>query len=273
MTMSLKKILGVGALLTTGILLANAFWIERYFIRVKEYRINSAKKNVWDIKVVQLSDLHLRSINRPLQQLAKMLNELQPDLILITGDTIDDAEYTSVLEDFLKLLDKNIEKAAVLGNGEYTGKVNLGLLESIYEGYNTRLLINETKRYLFRGQSISITGTDDFIKGKPDFEAAIKEYQESDYHIVLSHCPEYRDHISRHMDNVKVDLVLSGHTHGGQINIMGHIPTLPDGSGSYLNGWYKEKFPHLYVSKGLGTSIFPVRFGARAEMAVFYLAK
>jgi len=66
--------------------------------------------------------------------------------------------------------------------------------------------------------------------------------------------------------NLVVDLVLSGHTHGGQITFLGIVPFKPQGSGKYLKGWYKEDKPKMYISKGIGTSILPIRFGARAEM-------
>jgi predicted MPP superfamily phosphohydrolase len=102
----------------------------------------------------------------------------------------------------------------------------------------------------------------------------MKEYVKSDHHIILNHCPQYSDYISRHLEqDIKVDFILSGHTHGGQINIFGFVPFLPQGSGEYIKGWYNDNKPKLYVSKGVGTSIFPARFGARAEIAIFNLTK
>jgi predicted MPP superfamily phosphohydrolase len=68
---------------------------------------------------------------------------------------------------------------------------------------------------------------------------------------------------------LSIDYVFSGHSHGGQLNIFGYIPNLPPGVGNYIKGWYKDKSPELYVSKGIGTSILPIRLGARAEIAVF----
>ena len=63
--------------------------------------------------------------------------------------------------------------------------------------------------------------------------------------------------------------MLSGHTHGGQVKFLGFAPFTPQGSGRYLNGLYDDYEPKLYVSKGVGTSILPIRFGARAEIAIF----
>ena len=60
--------------------------------------------------------------------------------------------------------------------------------------------------------------------------------------------------------------MLSGHTHGGQITFLGIVPFKPQGSGRYLKGWYKDSDPKMYISKGIGTSVLPIRLGARAEM-------
>lgn len=72
--------------------------------------------------------------------------------------------------------------------------------------------------------------------------------------------------IAREKGDLKIDLVLSGHTHGGQITFFGIVPFKPQGSGRYLKGWYKDTDPKMYISKGIGTSILPIRLGARAEM-------
>ena len=93
------------------------------------------------------------------------------------------------------------------------------------------------------------------------------------------HCPEYRDHIESEINRINsiraadqrlnIRYVFSGHSHGGQVNILGFAPVLPPGVGKYVRGWFNDKTPMLYVSKGIGTSTFPVRFGARAEIALF----
>ncbi|KQC01308.1 metallophosphoesterase [Pedobacter sp. Hv1] len=250
------------------------FWVEKFFIEINEFFFDKATKETENIKLVQLSDLHLQSLNYQLRRLTAQLNKMQPELILITGDAIDKAEHVPLLNEFLKLIDKNIQKVAILGNWEYWGSIDLNELKKVYENNNCTLLVNQTVSYAFRNRTISITGVDDFIGGKPDFTAAIKEYRESDYHIILNHCPQYSEQISAQLaNNMKVDFILSGHTHGGQFNFFGFIPFLPQGSGKYVKGWYNDNIPKLYVSKGIGTSIFPARFGARAEIAIFNLER
>jgi predicted MPP superfamily phosphohydrolase len=117
-----------------------------------------------------------------------------------------------------------------------------------------------------RGREISIIGIDDYIGGNADYNKAFQNIKQTDTNIVLTHCPEHRDVISKQMGTTALDLVLSGFTHGGQITFLGIVPFKPPGSGNYLKGWYKDKEPKMYISKGIGTSILPIRLSARAEM-------
>lgn len=272
MPMSRRKFLRSGILTALGVFFLDALWIEKFFIEINEFYHGSATKDTSNIKVIQISDLHLRSLNYQLIQLTKKINELKPDLILITGDAIDKAENVPLLNDFLKLIDHNIRKIAILGNWEYWGKVDLLELYTMYADHNCTLLINQSIQLSLRDKTISITGLDDFVGGAADFESAIQDYKISTHHIILNHCPEYTETIVEKMnDKIKADFILSGHTHGGQLNFFGYIPYLPKGSGKYLKGWYDKNVTKLYVSKGIGTNILPARFGARAEIAIFNL--
>jgi predicted MPP superfamily phosphohydrolase len=270
MKVTRRKFIRTGLFVALGAVLVDMFWFEKFFIETNEFYIGNATKETTNIKVVQISDLHLQSINSQLTRLASKLNKLKPELILITGDAIDKAQNVSLLNDFLKLIDKQIKKVAILGNWEYWGNIDLNELNKVYSENNCTLLINQTTQYSFGNKSVSITGVDDFVGGNADYNDAIKDYEKSDYHIVLNHCPQYNDYISTQIDP-HVDFILSGHTHGGQINLFGYAPFLPPGSGKYVKGWYTQNNSKFYVSKGIGTSILPARFGARAEIAIFNL--
>jgi len=256
-----------------GIMLADSLLFERFFIETNEFYIGAATKSSKNISVIQVSDLHLHSINHALVHLVRKINKIQPDLIVFTGDMLDEKKNMALLIQFLNLIDKPICKVAILGNWEHYAKVDIDELKSVYNNSNCQLLINQSNCYRIGNKTVSITGVDDFIGGQADIRAATTNYQKSDYHIILSHCPQYRDNIFPEMDNnVPVDFVLSGHTHGGQVNVMGFIPYLPEGSGRYVKGWYHTDGPKMYVSKGIGTTLLPVRLGARAEIAIFYLS-
>jgi predicted MPP superfamily phosphohydrolase len=273
MAVSRRDFLKSGVVLAASTMLLDAFWLERFFIEVNEFEITELVAGTPNLRVLQLSDLHLQSISYQLIRLTKTINALKPDLLFITGDAIDKAENIPLLNSFLHLLHLDIKKVAILGNWEYWGKINLVTLASVYESYNCQLLINQTAVYQFGNKTIAVTGLDDYVGGSPDLPTALKSHTSSDYHIILNHCPEYTSAITKQLGNDrKVDVILSGHTHGGQINLFGFIPFMPQGSGKYLKGWYQEDTTKLYVSKGVGTSLLPVRFGARAEIALFTMA-
>jgi hypothetical protein len=200
------------------------------------------------------------------KSIAKRINSIKPDLLFITGDSVDQSEKIQSLNEFLELMDLSIPKYAITGNWEYWGDVDLSQLQSMYSKNNCKLLINENRSMTVRGREISIIGIDDYIGGNADYNKAVQNLKQTDTNIVLTHCPEHRDIISKQMGTTAIDLVLSGHTHGGQITFLGIVPFKPPGSGNYLKGWYTEKEPKMYISKGIGTSILPIRLGARAEM-------
>lgn len=270
MAISRRKFIKSGVIVTGVALFLDAFWIEHNFIQTNEFFLNNATEGANNnIKIVQISDIHIQILNSPLEELAEMLNKLQPDLIVFTGDVLDRPENITVFKSFIELIDVHIPKASILGNWEYWANVTMEELNLIYKNNNCRLLINQGTQFKLREKTFSITGVDDFVAGDPDIIEALKWYQPADYHIILNHCPQYTDQIrSALSSNIKADLILSGHTHGGQVNLFGFCPYLPKGSGKYVKGWYDGN-PKMYVSKGIGTSIFPIRLGSRAEVAVF----
>ena len=272
MKLTRRKFVKIGVGASALFLVSDAFWFEKTFIEMNEFHLNNKPGNKPGIKVIQVSDLHLKSITRSLKTLADKISDLNPDLIFLTGDAIDDAGNLNILEDFLKLLGTKIKKVAILGNWEYWSKVDLNSLKSLYKRYNCDLLVNEANQYTFRQKTILVTGVDDYVGGGPDIIGALKQFKPSDYHVILNHCPEYSNVIASNLGKSnQADLILSGHTHGGQINIFGIAPFLPQGSGQYVKGWYDVGETKMYVSRGIGTSMVPIRFGSRAEIAVFHL--
>ncbi len=256
-----------GILASIGLVLLDALWFEKYCIEWNHFDI--AKTDKEKLKIVQISDLHMDKVRSFHHSIAKKINEMQPDVICITGDSVDKTERISALEEFLALLDHSIPKYAITGNWEYWGNVDLTQLKNTYSKHNCDLLINQNRSIAIKGRKLCFIGVDDLVGGHADFEKAIADREEVDTNIVLSHCPQHRDVISKQKGNFPIDLVLSGHTHGGQITFLGFVPFKPQGSGKYVKGWYDETDPKMYVSKGIGTSVLPIRFGARAEMVVF----
>ena len=270
MKISRRKFIYSSLLSLTGVASLDAFIFERYFIEVNEFDLNTSLPPSDRIKAIQISDLHLKSVQRYHQKLCQKITNFKPDILFFTGDAIDDSQNLNALNSFLQLLPPSVPKVAILGNWEYWGKVDIDQLRIIYEKHNGTLLVNEHRLYTIKNRSIAVSGTDDFVGGSANIELAIPEPVACDYHIVLNHCPQYSEVIPFQINkNIPIDLILSGHTHGGQVNLLGFVPFLPQGSGKYVSGWYQDQHKNLYVSKGIGTSILPVRFGTRAEISVF----
>lgn len=246
-------------------------WFEKYFIDWNFFDIS--KSNDQKIKILQISDLHLDSLQLKSfhKTIAEKINASQPDLICITGDSVSKKAMEPVLHHFLQLIDQHIPKIAIMGNWEYMGNANIEKLKDVYLDNNCELLINENRCLTLQNRNINIIGVDDYISGKPDLVTATKHLKQTNTNIILAHCPQYRDVIMETNLNFSIDLILSGHTHGGQITFLGMAPITPRGSGHYVKGWYTDQKPIMYISKGIGTSIIPIRFGARAEIVTFYV--
>lgn len=254
-----------------GLVVVDAFWFEKYIIDWNEFDLSNGERN--KIKVVQLSDLHLISIKSFHKSIAERINEERPDAVLLTGDAITRKGHLPLLESFLSLMDPAILKIAILGNKEYSGRIDLMQLKHSYENHNGVLLINETFVLNSRHRKINVVSVDDYVYGKPDFSKSVEGLDASLDSIILSHCPIYKKEIDRLLPELRIKskLILAGHTHGGQITFFGKPLYTPYGSGSYVRGWYENDISKMYVSKGVGTTVLPIRFGARAEVTIFYV--
>lgn len=265
-----RFILGLTGIITLTAL--DAFWFEKYIIDWTEFDIS--ENDADPITVLQLTDIHLKEINFSIKNIAEKVNKLRPDVLLFTGDTIARNRFFNQLEPLLKLFDNDILKIAILGNKEYTSNISLIEFKRIFKKYNGHLLVNENFIYTKNNRTINFLGIDDLIGGNADYMASVKTIKNKKLNtIVLNHCPAYKDQIDTLNENEKVNIraIISGHTHGGQITFFGKKIYTPGGSGDYLKGWYESDQSKMYVSKGIGTTILPIRFFARAEASIFYI--
>lgn len=219
------------------------------------------------LTLVQLSDLHLGRLGAVHEKLTRATVDAAPDLVLLTGDTVEEPRGLAALDELLGALPAGVPLLAVLGNWEYWGGVEPAALASVLGRRGGRLLVNRTARLSVRGRDLAITGLDDLVAGRPRLTGSTGSppgRAGREIRILLAHCPAQRDLL----ESAPFDLVLSGHTHGGQVDVAG-LHVTPPGSGPYVRGWYRDGGPPLYVSRGIGTSLVPLRIGARPEVAVF----
>jgi predicted MPP superfamily phosphohydrolase len=195
---------------------------------------------------------------------------LNPDLILLGGDYPDRGiPYVSPCIKELSRLRAPLGVYAILGNHDHYDDcqpyVSAALREAgIPELTNRGLWIKEG------GSRFWLCGVDDFWRGVQDLPAALGESTREDAVILLSHNPDYVEEIT----DARVGLVLSGHTHGGQINIpVIGAPVVPSLYGQkYAHGFVQGPVAPVFVTRGIGTIIPPIRIACRPEVVLGTLA-
>ena len=259
-----------GTLWAIGAVLALALYatlIEPNWIDVSHYSLGT-KNSADPIKVLHLSDLQLDDIGYRERRVLEVAKEQQADVVVLSGDIVEAPQQLPVLDRFLTSLEGR-HKVAVLGNWEHWGEVDLVALRKLYEARGVSLLVNQTKELqIGKGRRLIVHGIDDFTGGRPD-EATLQQTTNGAATLVVQHSPGWFDRPEVQSAPNRFDLCLSGHTHGGQVTLFGLPIWLPRGSGTYVAGLYDTPKCPLYVSKGVGTSILPIRFWARPEILVF----
>lgn len=228
----------------------------------KEYNISANIDESFNgLKIVHFSDLHYLRVTKSdkLKQIVEEINLINPDIVFFTGDLIDkDFKLKDKEKDELINLLRNIKskygKYVVLGNHDYMKDEDL--FKEIYSASNFILLRNEYDIiYGNNNDKIFIGGLDTYSFDKADIKKVMEYFNDNDdinYKIILCHEPDYIDEIVKDYD---IDLMLSGHSHNGQVNIP-YIKRLflPKGSRKYYDNYYKVNNTDLYISSGIGLS-------------------
>ena len=217
------------------------------------------------LRVVQLSDLHIRGINRLEHDILSALVAVKPDLLVLTGDAIDRRWGIEPLAEFLDSLPATAHRLAIIGNWEYRAGLDRTTLGRVLDRHGFKLLVNESVMIQHEGRPLLVTGLDDLVAGRPAASTGSHLRDPTIDHLLLAHCPATRDHLPG-LANLAPSLILSGHTHGGQIAPAGICLVTPPGSGHYVAGWYCNNGPPMYVSRGIGTSTVPIRLGSLPEL-------
>ena len=219
------------------------------------------------LNIAQLSDLHISKIGQTERKTLEQLKLLKPNIILLSGDVIDHRDSLPALNSFLRDLPPSI-KIAILGNWEHWSGVDLKALAATYEKNDVTLLVNQCISLSNNGFRLSIAGFDDYTAGQPDVDQTFRHCGKEDQIIIAEHSPGLFDEAPP-TTLKKIAFSIAGHTHGGQLAIGNKALITPPGSGRFIAGWYQTQWGDLYVSKGIGTSVIPMRIGARPEVSIF----
>ncbi len=250
-------------------------------VEITHQRISIPKLPVefHNFRIVQLSDIHHSPFlsEEEIVEAARRVNDLKPDLIALTGDYVShSSNYIAGCARSLGTLQAREGVFAVLGNHDH--KVNGEMMASALTDHGIRVLSNENLR-IERGQSyIRLAGIDDIMAGRDDLIRALLGTHRAETRILLAHNPA----IIRQAARAGIDLVLSGHTHGGQINwrmLTGRedrkaarwLRRSKRTKGSLLRGYAQLGSTQIYVNRGLGTVVLPVRYGCTPEITLIEL--
>lgn len=247
--------------------------IEPYWTQTKEITIesNQIPAEFDGTKIVYVSDIHCASWpffdQKRAENVVNQVNALHPDLILLGGDYVsDDPTYVDPCFSELSKLKAPLGIYGVLGNNDPKNESleAMGNANITYVG-NSGLWIEKN------GSRIQIGGVGDIQTDYQNQSAAIGDASENDFVILLSHNPDFFPRL----DKSKVDLMLSGHTHGGQITFFGlWAPATNSKYGQeFRTGVIQDNNTTLVVSNGIGTHILPLRFFARPQIIVITLKR
>lgn len=274
----LKRSLGtlIGLLGISGGTYYYAKEIEPYLLHIQEELITSPKipESYNGFKIIQFSDTHI-GFHYTLEQMKKLVTQInlqEPDVIVFTGDLVDDPKnykWNQTLIKELQLLTAPHGKYWIYGNHDHGG-YGTNILKETMDETGFELLKNEHTTIELNNDRIIIAGVDDIILGKPSIETALKGVNPDLFTLLLAHEPDYAD-TSR---NFPVDVQLSGHSHGGQVRLpfVGHLYT-PAYAEKYVQGRYPLNHGQftLFVNKGIGTTRLPYRFLCKPEIHLYTL--
>jgi len=229
-------------------------------------------------KILQISDLHNKEFGKDQKTLVNHTKEINPDLIVITGDLIDGRKPNiDIAINYVKQAKEVAPIYFISGNHEEFSNV-YNDLEKKLEELGVTILDDNSQVIEKNGANLTLLGLKDPTfsreknQGNSPFEEKLKTLKEKDdnFTILLSHRPEYINLYVKY----NIDLVFSGHAHGGQVRVPFVGGLYAPGQGlfpKYTSGIYSENNTSMVVSRGLGNSIFPLRVFNRPELLVVTL--
>ena len=249
---------------------ARAALTEPYMLSIEHERIQLSRlpKAFDGFRVVQLSDIHYGpfSDTEQIERAVETANRLQPDIIALTGDYISkERHYAAPCAEMMGRLRAKYGVYAVLGNHDHW--VDAPLITDLFRAEGIKVLINEGMRFEKNGEAFWLAGVDDTMVGLEDISLALAGSRDDEMKLLLAHNPI----LLRRAARASVDLVLSGHTHGGQVAIRGERNTLRGARKRLLKGLGRLGSTQIYVNRGLGTVVLPIRYGCPPEISLLEL--
>ncbi len=219
-------------------------------------------------RIVQLSDIHHSPFTsrEQIERAVGVANSLQPDIVALTGDYISkERHYAAPCAELLGKLRARHGVYAVLGNHDHW--TDASLITDLFRAEGMTVLVNQGMRFENHGAAFWLAGVDDTMVGLEDLSLALAGARENEMKLLLAHNPI----ILRRAAHAGVDLVLSGHTHGGQVSLRSERSPSGKPRRRLLKGLARQGETQIYVSRGLGTVVLPIRYGCPPEVSLLEL--
>jgi predicted MPP superfamily phosphohydrolase len=247
-------VISVAVLALFTAILVDATLIEPFAIEARHDSLALAVRA--PLTIAHLSDLHTHGYGRRERRVVDLLAQSHPDLIVVTGDVVDEGSLAPARELFTHL-SAPLGVWVVRGNWENWNRPPNE--RAFYESVGAKFLVNEGRA---AREDVWIAGLDDPMSGAANLDPALRDVPPGALKIALFHSPEIFDGVAP-----RIDLAFAGHTHGGQVRAPFLGPLwLPAGSGRFVDGWYEAAAVRMFVSRGVGMSILPIRFLCRPEV-------
>ncbi len=277
-----RQFLLAGAAFAVGGLLLDATEFDRHHLTVLEHAaaIAHLPDAFHGFRIVQISDFHHRSYGEDyfLKKVVDRVNTLKPDMVALTGDFITadihqpqrTRRYEHICAEILNGIHCPLRFCS-LGNHD---SMDMPGVMAALQSQKMEVLHNRFEALDRNGDRLWIAGLADAYFDAPDLSRAIPKHfsssrQEKPPVVLLGHEPDFADTVNRFGG---VDLMLAGHSHGGQIRIPGLTQFfLPDMARKYVHGAFQVGKVQLYVNRGIGTVHLPVRFRCPPEITVITL--
>lgn len=266
-----------GSLAAAALVPLYADEIGRHELEVTErtFRLDGLPPSFDGFRIVQISDIHLEEYTEDffLRKVIARVNALRADMVLITGDFVsrgplpvevafEAAAHCGALLSGLTCP----QRFGVLGNHDMV--VGGRVVRDHMENNGIPLLQNEFIRIERGGEHFFLSGLDDVAAGVPNLSLAVPEKPDAPV-VMMMHEPDYAVSVVNHRRAPNLDLVLCGHTHGGQVRLPGLRPlALPPMGKLFPEGTYRLGHIQMYVNRGIGTVGVPLRLNCPAEITV-----
>src|SRR5208283_2294111 len=224
-------------------------------------------------RIAQISDIHFDEYTEPsfLRRVVGQVNRLAPDLVLMTGDYVSnsplghDFAHGAIFRcaDLLRELTCPLRFAAMGNHDSILGAPNI---REALATAGIPLLVNQHVAIERAGERLWLAGIADPLSNKPDLGLAVPASPDGPV-LLLCHAPDYADKVLAHPRGALVDLMLAGHSHGGQVRLplVGALHRV-DGGKKYVQGLFRLGHMQLYVNRGIGTIGLPFRLNCPPEI-------